>query len=201
MTCRTTPRRATGRRAAPGLLVAAVLAAFLGLAGCGVPLDNSPRAISRTTVPADETVTTTPTTSDNPTDAPVSIYFLRGNRLELAQYPVEGQPTVEKALDLLLGGPQPEDADLSSAIPPDTRLLDVVVTDGVAMVDLTSEMGDISGQPGKQAFAQVVFTVLGFTDIHSVRFRVAGQPIVAPTDRGNLDSVSASDYDPPLNPR
>jgi spore germination protein GerM len=181
--------------------MAAVLAALFGLAACGVPLDDSPRAISRTTVPADETVTTTPTTSDNPRAATVSIYFLRGNSLELADYPVEGQPTLGKALDLQLGGPQADDADLSSAIPPETRLLDVVVTDGVAMVDLTSEMGDISGQPGKQAFAQIVFTVLGFPEIHSVRFRVAGQPIVAPTDRGNLDSVSAGDYDPPLNPR
>ena len=61
-------------------------------------------------------------------------------------------------------------------------------------------MRNAAGQPGKQAFAQIVFTALSFAEVETVTFRVEGQSIVAPTDRGNLEAVSAEDYDPPLNP-
>lgn len=181
------------------LVVLAIVAASLVASSCGVPLDTSPRAINQTTVPVDETPTTTPTTSDTPGAATVAVYFLRSGRLEAARYPVEGDSTLRKALELVLGGPQ-DDATLSTSIPPDTSLLGVTIEGSTAMIDLTSEIGDISGQPGKQAFAQIVFTALSFAEVDTVTFRVEGQPIVAPTDRGNLEAVSAEDYDPPLNP-
>lgn len=178
---------------------ALVIAGAVGLVACGVPLDDQPRAITQTT-PA--TVAATPTTAASTDAQEVSVYFLRGERLERVGYPVTGEPTLRKALDFVLS-PLDKDADpaLHTAIPPGTQLNNVEVTDGVATIDLTSEINDVKDQTQKQAFAQIVFTTLSFEGAKEVRFLVDGDPVDAPTDDGNLPTVTADDYDKPLNPR
>ena len=181
--------------------VAASIAGLLalGTAGCGIPLDESPQAITQTTLrPTD----TTPTTAAASDAAEVSVYFLRGDRLERRGYPVEGEPTLVQALGFVLAAPAGDaTSELGTAVPPGTTLLGVEVTDGVATIDLSSEIDDVSGPTQKQAFAQIVFTALSFGDVQQVRFLVDGEVIDAPTDDGNLDLVSADNYDRPLNPR
>ena len=59
------------RRFRPLVSLAVVVASLLATS-CGVPLDKSPRAINQTTVPVNETPTTTPTTSDTPGAATVA---------------------------------------------------------------------------------------------------------------------------------
>lgn len=183
------------------LISVVAVTAAVALAACGVPMDSAPRAITRTTVSENDQQDQTPTTSGSPTAQSVSVFFLRGERLEEVRYPVDGDPSLAEALGYVLAGPPETEPALSSAIPPDIQLLNVRVSDRVARIDLSSEIGDISGQPQKQAFAQIVFTALGFSGITSVRFRVEGKAIAAPTDNGNLEEITASDYDPPLNPR
>ena len=95
-------------------------------------------------------------------------------------------------------------ADLRAAMP--VRIVQVflhgaMVADGLATIDLSSEIDDIGGPAQKKAFAQIVFTALGFDEVERVRFLVDGKPVDAPTDDGNLAEVTADDYDPPLNPR
>ncbi|WP_426572566.1 GerMN domain-containing protein [Aquihabitans sp. McL0605] len=188
----TSPRRALVAAAAGALAVAA-------LASCGVPIDGSPRAINQTTVTSD---VSTPTTIPRTGAQEVSVYFLNGERLERQGIPVEGDPTIGKALDHVLQAPvDGGDSDLRTAVPPRTQLRNVDVTDGVATIDLTGEINDISGPAQKEAFAQIVFTALSFDSIQKVRFLIDGEVVDAPTDDGNLALISAENYDKPLNPR
>lgn len=185
----------------PLLTRASLVAAFAlaALVGCGVPLDSHPQAITPTTLSTDDVP---PTTSASPTAQEVSVYFLNNNRLEEVRYPVAGQSTVDAALTFVLAGPaKGSPAGLTTAVPPDTALRSVVVTKGVAIIDLSTEINDISGENQKQAYAQLVFTALSFQGIQAAQFHVAGAAVDAPTDHGNLAQVTASDYDPPLNPR
>ncbi len=186
------------RPAALGAAAAAV-ALVAGLVGCGVPLDEQPRAISQTTAVVADTTPTTAAPSGAPT---VAVYFLNDERLQAEEYRVEGEVTLGKALNFVLA-PPPEDAsdELSTSVPPGTELRGVQVDDGLAAIDLSSEMNALTGSTQKEAFAQIVFTALGFDEVQQVRFLIDGKAIDAPTDDGNLAVVSADDYDPPLNPR
>lgn len=179
-------------------VVAALAAVVLVLAaGCGVPMDREPRPISQTTVAPAATVPTTVAASDAPT---VAVYFLNEDRLEARDYPVDGDAALSDALGFVLGAP-PEDSSLRTSVPPDTRLRGVQVDGGLATIDLTGEVDDVSGPTQKEAFAQIVFTALGFDEVQEVSFQVDGKPIDAPTDDGNVAVISAANYEPPLNPR
>ena len=196
------PTSPPGRRARAGVAAAIVAIAALvgiGVAACGVPIDDEPRPIAQTTIaPTDDA----PTTIAGTDGAEVSVYFLHGDSLERQGYPVEGEPTLRAALDFVLDPPAEGLSDeLRSSVPPDTGLNSVEVSDGVAVIDLTSEINDVSGEAQKEAFAQIVFTTLAFPEIASVRFLVDGKAIDAPTDDGNRSIVTADNYDEPLNPR
>ena len=67
-------------------------------------------------------------------------------------------------------------------------------------VNLTSEIDDVSGDSQTAAYAQMVFTVLAFTEFDSVRFSIESNPVEAPTDGPNRPVVTAEDYKFPLNP-
>lgn len=181
------------------LLVTGALAIALavGVAACGVPLDTHPHAITRATVdPAD----VPPTTSASPGAQEVSVYFLRENRLEEVRYPVDGEATLGAAIRFALATPK-DSSSLHTAVPPGTEVRAVDIRTGLARIDLTGEINDISGETQKQAFAQIVFTALSFPGVQRVRFLIDGRGVDAPTDNGNLTLVTANDYDPPLNPR
>ena len=185
--------------AATATVVVAGALAFGALAGCGVPIDHSPRAITQT--PAADTGDT-PTTIASTGAQEVSVYFLNGDRLERQGYPVDGDPTIDQALEFVLAAPPTgSSTDLHTRVPPGTELRSVTVADGVATIDLSSGINDVSGPAQKQAFAQIVFTALSFDNVQSVRFLVDGEVIDAPTDDGNLAQISADNYDKPLNPR
>lgn len=172
-------------------LLAVVLAALA--IGCGVPIDDHPRAITRTTLdPALDTARQTPTTSDSPGARQVVAYFMRNENLESATFPVDGRPTLADALDFAAGEAP---TGLTTSIPSGTSILSVDVTEGVAVIDLSAEINDVSGQTQKQAYAQLVFTAFAFHDLTEVRFMVDGKAVDAPTDNGNRASVTQYDYE------
>ncbi|MFN8017912.1 MAG: GerMN domain-containing protein [Acidimicrobiales bacterium] len=187
----------THDRRLPLLLLAAAVAAAVALVGCGVPFDDSPRPIAQTTATTEAGTPTTAASSDAPT---VGVYFLRGDRLERQDYPVDGEPTLRQALEFVLAEPA-GDTELRSSVPPGTVLRHVEVADRTATVDLTDAINDVNGQAQKEAFAQMAFTILDFGGVDTVRFLVDGDPVDAPTDQGNLAVVTADDYSAPLNPR
>lgn len=176
------------------------VALVVALVGCGVPLDSHPRRITQTSEvdPAD----VPPTTSASPGAQEVSVYFLRDDRLEEVRYPVS-DPSLGAAISYVLAGPtSTSSSQLRTAVPPGTDLLGVEIRDGgVARIDLSSEINDISGETQKEAFAQLVFTALSYRGVDRVRFLIEGKGVDAPTDDGNLTVVTADDYQKPLNPR
>ena len=179
------------RRLAVAALVP-VLSAVALAAGCGVPIDDAPRAISRTTVdPSVDDSRVTPTTSDRPGAVQVTAYFIGDQRLVGADFPVDDDPTLHDALAFTLGEPPPE---LTTALPSGTQILSAEVVDAVAAIDLTSEINDISGQSQKQAYAQLAFTAFTFADVVQVQFMVDGEMVDAPTDNGNKAIVTPSDF-------
>lgn len=184
------------RRTRRTLLVAAL--AVAALAGCGVPIDGSPRPITRTTV---ANVPETPTTIASSGAPEVSVYFLRGDQLERQGYPVEGEATLGQAIDYVLAGPADGSVDLHSSIPPKTEVRSIDLEDGIATIDLTGAINDVAGPTQKEAFAQLAFTALDFAGVRAIQFLVDGEAIDAPTDDGNLALVTADNFDEPLNPR
>jgi hypothetical protein len=162
------------------------------VAGCGVPIDDGPRAISRTTVdPSVDDSRVTPTTSDRPGAVEVTAYFIGDQRLVGVAFPVDDEPGLRDALAFALGEPPRQ---LTTALPSGTQILSAEVVDAVAVIDLTSEINDISGQSQKQAYAQLAFTAFTFADVVRVQFLVDGEPVDAPTDDGNKAVVTPDDF-------
>jgi spore germination protein GerM len=183
----------------PRLAAALVAVAASVLAACGIPLDEAPEVVSSPTSSGSAAPTTT--LADG-ASAEVAVYFLRGDRLEAQSYPVAGSPQLRDALGFVLARPaEGSDPELRTSVPPGTTLRRVQVAGDVASIDLSSDIDDVSGLAQKEAFAQMVFTALAFTDVQQVRFLVEGRTIDAPTDDGNLSLISADNYDKPLNPR
>ena len=178
-------------------LAAALAVLATVVTGCGVPIDGEPRAISRTTVdPSVDDSRVTPTTTDRPGAATVAAFFIGDQRLVAVDFPVEDAPTLADALAFTLGEPP---RDLTTALPSGTKILSAVVGDSVAIVDLSREINDISGQSQKQAYAQLAFTTFEFSGMDQVQFLVDGKMVDAPTDNGNKAVVTAEDY-PTLAP-
>lgn len=195
--------RLSARGATIATAVAALAAVAVLAAGCGVPLDSSPRPISRTSVVSGAVSgRETPTTSASPTAIDVAAFFLRDETLVAGKFRIGAAPTLPDVLAFVFGDPPP---GLTTSIPAGTRLISVKVAGRVATIDLSSHINDVSGQSQKQAYAQIVFTALRSTQVpgrqlEAVQFEVEGKAVDAPTDNGNRNSVTQADYRGPLRP-
>jgi spore germination protein GerM len=171
---------------------AAVVAAVVALAGCGVGAQSAPEEIS---IPR-------PTTSPSgaPGDAAgdrVTVWFVRGSRLEAAERPVE-DPGVDAALDALAAGPTRAEVvgGLRTALSPQSLTPGRPVTaDSVVTVGVSREFTEVAGGNQLLAVAQVVFTVTEVPGVEAVRITTAGSPVEVPTDEGLTDEpVGRGDY-------
>jgi spore germination protein GerM len=174
-------------------LVASVISlAAVALGACGVPLDDAPRAIDRTT-----TTQTSAVPPAGPTGETMAVFFFRGDRLTEVDVAADDDPTIDDAVKAVLAGAQ---SPYTTFIPAGTDLLGFRLDGNTAVIDLSDDIEGVGGSRQKGAFAQLVFTALASGDATSVRFKVAGKAVPAPTDNGNVELVVADDYDPPLNP-
>ncbi len=128
-----------------------------------------------------------------PTPRPLLKHGLVPHKVEVAD-----QPTVRDALTLLFTDEVP--AQMKTSIPKGTDVISVTPTGSQVTINLTSEIDDVSGDSQTAAYAQMVFTVLAFTEFDSVRFSIKSNPVEAPTDGPNRPVVTAEDYKFPLNP-
>lgn len=175
------PTRASVRLR-PAVLLAALLVAAVVIACGGDASSPAPTITMTETTPA----SAPPSPSPTPTTAetiPVSVYFLRGEKLGVAERRVpRTQAVAAAAMRELCGGPTEEEraAGLGSAVPDGTELLGIVIRDGVATVDLTSQYASGGGSLSMTArVAQVVYTLTQFPTVKAVSFRLNGQPITA----------------------
>jgi len=202
-------RRSTVLAAAVALFtVVALLGASLLLGGFGVPVDATPNAINPNSIPFNLSAKTSPpnpptTTHPKPTtsESSVILYFIGPNGYLVPVASVIGRPVSLLAqINLLLSGTgNPAigaPASVQSAIPYGTQVLSAKVSDGVATVDLSSDIEVASGEQLIQAFAQLVYTATTTTTCPSqktIKIREL-PPTTTTTDQpGGLASLPCAD--------
>jgi spore germination protein GerM len=180
----------------PALAAAGLLAALL--AGCGVPADDEPRAISQDQEPSQEAPEDT---SEGLTGA-ATLFLTRFDGTDNRLSPVELEvpvgasstlPTPATALEALLGDipDQALQADgFSSAIPPNTRLLSAPTLDrdGVLTIDINEPLYRMQAPNSSVAFGQIVCTADAFDEVAAVRFNLEGVTRAAPMGDGESSS-------------
>jgi hypothetical protein len=192
------------------LSLVVVTVAVLGTAACGIPSDDSPRAIPEAAVPqeAREPRGQTPGTTVPPGTAQVeTIYLVGGSETEprlqpvnvSVPGPVDPAQRARRVIEQLVST-RPEDVNMDGVVtnqlPSNVTVLDATLqTDGVLDLNL-SELG-VQGQRLRLAMAQIVFTATELPNVTSVRVAFDGQPLAVPTDSGSVSAgtaVSRSDY-------
>jgi len=159
------------------VVMAAALVAACGGSGGGA--SPTPAA----TVTVTETPSASPSLTTAPTATPssmttLSLYFLRGEELGVAErrVPSTTKPATA-ATEALLAGPTAAEraAGLTTTVPEGTRLLGLRIQSGVATVDLSGAFASGGGSLSMQArVAQVVYTLTRFPTVRAVDFRLDG---------------------------
>ena len=197
-------------------LTVLLLALALAAAACGPSAtdngEGSTTSSSSATTSTSSTTTTTPdgtgttapsttTTTGASGQATVAAYFLLDDTganfrpgpflVPVARNVPETSDPVLAALGELLNGPTEGEAGsvpaISTAIPDNTVLLGVTVTDGIATVDLSSEFETGGGTFSMSSrLAQVVFTTTQVPEIESVVFELDGEPVTVFSSEGLL---------------
>jgi len=181
---------ARGDRAARAAL--ALMAVLLVLiTGCGIPLDDEPRALtgSLSTDPDAQT----PATGDASDDTAYIFYVHTDGLVAVSTRVSDSNPdTVLTAL--LTTKPSGPDAEtLISQIPAGTRLLDLERTGDLVRVDLSSEFSAANGPALQLAVGQIVLTLTDLPGIGSVGFRIDGKDATVSSPRGDATKVGTCD--------
>ena len=173
-------------------LGAAALGGIL-VAGCGIPTQQQPSAISPSRVPPGlvnpdlpSTTTTQPRASSEDS---VTIYLL-GPTFELVpvQRVVPIKDPLRSILTALFAGPDRTEAKLQigTAIPTDVAVPSVVPRGSVVTVNLNTAFGEITGADTELAVAQVVATVVAQTTLGTgVIFEIDGEQTSVPIASGS----------------
>jgi hypothetical protein len=124
----------------------------------------------------------TPQMSPSPTRFTYQAWFaLHGKLFEAHRTETFNRGVGRLAVSGLLRGPSSSEAGagLLSAIPVGTRLLGLIISNGVATVDLSGDFqtGGGSQQDVVMRIAQVVYTLTQFRTVAGVRFAIDGQTV------------------------
>ena len=179
----------TDRRLVRRAVVALAAAALV--AGCGIPLDRNPRAMSPGG--AGRTAEQTPTSGG---DTTAYVYFVKDARLVDVTRDVPNR-SVSEVLQALFSGPTAAEAanGLISQIPAGAIVQRVVVDEGTVRVDISKEMLDVIGTANLQAIGQIVMTLTDIDPASTVEVRVGGQTLkVSSPTRGDVAQVSECDF-------
>jgi spore germination protein GerM len=132
-------------------------------------------------------------------------------RIYLLSPEVTGQPrtlqsvardvgdTAADAMQALFDGPNTDElqALLRSAIPPGTRLLDVNQRADELVVNVSSELQQLTGEALIDGVAQIVLTASEITGVAAVSITIDGIPQQWPASSGTLQSEPLTRYDFP----
>ena len=107
--------------------------------------------------------------------------------------------TPADALQALFDGPNTDElqALLRSAIPPGTRLLDVSQNGDELVVNVSSELQQLTGEALIDGVAQIVLTASEISGVASVSIAIDGIPQQWPSGSGELQSEPLTRYDFP----
>ena len=151
--------------------------------------------VSEADLPADVYGSPRPTPSPSPQEIPAegTIFLVKDGRLRSQTATLQpGAGSLQEALLFALIGARPQGRNVTSEIPPRTRLLEIEVDGTVATVNLSSEFEAGSGQSLALRIAQVVYTLTEQpSGILGVSFEIDGVP--APVTEPD-HPVSRADY-------
>ena len=107
--------------------------------------------------------------------------------------------TPDDAMKALFEGPNTTElqAMLRSALPPGTRLLDVGLDNGVLIVNVTSDLQQLTGEALIDGVAQIVLTASEITGVSGVEITIDGVRQQWPASSGELHSEPLTRYDFP----
>ena len=150
--------------------------------------------VSEADLPADVYGSPRPTPSPSPQEIPAegTIFLIKDGRLRPQTVQLPPVDTLQEALLFALIGARPQGRNVTSEIPPRTRLLQIEVDGTVATVNLSSEFEAGSGQSLALRIAQVVYTLTEQpSGILGVSFEIDGvpEPVTEPDH-----PVSRADY-------
>ena len=107
--------------------------------------------------------------------------------------------TPTDAMRALFEGPNTDEltASLRTAIPPGTRLLDVTRNGSELIVDISSELRQLTGEALIDGVAQIVLTASEISGVSSASIAIDGVPQQLPAASGELQSQPLTRYDFP----
>lgn len=194
--------------------VVVLLAAWAGLASCGLPDEGRTEVVPDASVPydlldaGDPGSATPPDSSTVPRGVPVVFWLGPDDRLTPASADLSCDATSEQVVRGLLDdlASAPSDAQreqgLSSVIPPAASLALVGIEDGAARVSLDPlALGDAERLP--LAVGQVVLTVTSAPGVDTVALVTSSETVDLPLPDGTLapGAAGADDYAVLLPPR
>ena len=102
-------------------------------------------------------------------------------------------------LQALLEGPNPTEIDnqVRTALPVGTKLLHTQMLGNVLLVDMSSELQQLSGEVLIDAVGQIVLTATELQGVDGVRISIEGAPQQWPAGNGELQSNPLTRYDYP----
>ncbi|MEY2582267.1 MAG: hypothetical protein QOE09_2116 [Ilumatobacteraceae bacterium] len=188
----------TARRTSLRVLIG-VTALALVTSGCSISAEGSPRDI-----PVGDR-------GDLRADFQAAGAAVGSGRIYLLSPEVLGQPrslqsvardvgdTAIDAMRALFEGPNTEElqALLRSAIPTGTRLLDISQQGSQLVVNVSSELQQLTGEALIDGVAQIVLTASEITGVSSVTIVIDGVPQQWPAGNGELQSAPLTRYDFP----
>ena len=170
-------------------LCAAIVGALLA-AGCGIPTQQQPSAVSSSRVPPGLVSPNLPSTSTTQPRASVNVtIYLLGPTEGLVprQRVVQIPAPLKSILTALFAGPDQSEAHLGigTAIPTDVAVLSVTTQGSVVTVNLNEAFGEITGTNTELAVAQVVATVAAESGLTTgVIFQIDGEQTSVPVASG-----------------
>ncbi len=171
------------------------LALTMIISACGIQTDSAPRDL-----PEDERSLVIAGSSAG-TDASGAnrIYLVAPGDERLLRSVPRDAALREDLIKILLLGPNPEEIEdqFSSFIPPATELLSARSNGQILILDLTSEISELTGQSLSQAIAQIVYTATEIDGIKAVQLKVNGAEVAWPTTNGDTTKDPLRIYDYP----
>jgi hypothetical protein len=191
-------------RSGAGALVVLVLLALLS--SCGLPGEGSVTTVDDDEVPyrlleSDAPSAAATETSTTPGPVPMVFWLVNDDRLVPSATDASCDQAPEVVVERLLGelaaGPTDEAraAGRSSAIPPESTLALVDITEGTARVEVDAETA-INADRLPVAVGQIVLTLTSVAGVRSVVLVSGAGPVQVPLPGGALteDPVTATDY-------
>ena len=174
-------------------LIAAALP--IVLAACGIQTDSAPRELPE----AERSLAIAGSSTGTDASGADRIYLVAPGEERLLRSVPRDAALREDLINILLLGPNDDEieAQFSSFIPPDTKLLSARSNGQILVLDLTSEISELTGQGLTQALAQIVYTATEIEGIEAVQLKVNGEDVAWPRPNGDTTTDPLRIYDYP----